>query len=107
MHAGMFKGEVIEMLPKIARDGTCTELPKLCTAPAIMYGHSTTVTYICPQTTTSRKRSTVHVTITKTTTVTPSSEVAATDAPTIPVYVTKGLSTDAYADHEGLLLLPL
>ncbi|KAF1932984.1 uncharacterized protein M421DRAFT_254651 [Didymella exigua CBS 183.55] len=84
MYAGIAQGEVIEMLPKVARDDTCAELPRLCTAPAIMYGYPTTVTYACPETTTSRERSTVHVTITKTTTVTPSSEAAVTDAPTAP-----------------------
>ena len=37
----------------------------------MMYGYDTTVTYLCPETTTTREPSTVHVTITKTTTVTP------------------------------------
>lgn len=73
------------MLPKVARDGTCAELPKLCTAPAVMHGYPTTVTYLCPETATSREKSTVHVTITETTTVTPSSDVAVTDILTGPV----------------------
>jgi hypothetical protein len=103
MHNGTPQGEVIEMLPKVARDDTCAGLPKLCTAPAMMYGYATTVTYLCPETTTARERSTVHVTITKTTTVTPSSELV----PTTPVYVTTNLSDDLYADHAALLLLPL
>ena len=80
MHAGLSQGEIIEMLPKVARDDTCAELPKLCTAPAMMHGYPTTVTYLCPETTSSREKSTVHVTITKTTTVMPSTEVAITDA---------------------------
>lgn len=87
MHNSTPQGVVVEMLPKVARDDTCTGLPKLCTAPAMMYGHATTVTYLCPETTTAHERSTVHITITKTTTVTPSSELAMTDAPTAPVYV--------------------
>jgi len=73
------------MLSKVARDVTCAELPKLCTAPAMIHGYSRTVTYLCPETTTSREKSTVHVTITKTTTVAPSSEAAATDFHTAPV----------------------
>jgi hypothetical protein len=84
MRAGIPQGEIIEMLPKVARHNTCAELPKLCTAPAMMHGYPTTVTYLCPETTTSHERSTVHVTITKTTTVTPPSEIAVTDAPTAP-----------------------
>ncbi|KAF3034838.1 hypothetical protein E8E11_001751 [Didymella keratinophila] len=84
-HAGIPQGEIIEMLPKVARDVTCAELPKLCTAPLMMHGYPTIVTYLCPETITSREKSTVHVTITKTTTVAPSSNTAATNFPTIPV----------------------
>lgn len=65
-------GEIIEMLPRADGDGTCTKLPKLCTGPVMMYGYATTITYLCPETTKIREPSTVHVTITKTTTVTPS-----------------------------------
>ncbi|KAJ8114922.1 hypothetical protein OPT61_g3313 [Boeremia exigua] len=84
------RGEVIEMLPRAAGDGTCAELPKLCTGPVMMYGYATTVTYLCPETTKVREPSTVHVTITKTTTVTPS-KVESTDGPT----ATPGLVTPA------------
>jgi hypothetical protein len=89
MHNGTPQGEVIEMLPRVVtRDDTCAELPKLCTGPAIIYDHATTVTYLCPKTTATYGPSTVHVTITKTTTVTPP-KVEPTDGPsgTLDVYV--------------------
>ncbi|KAF2632480.1 hypothetical protein BU25DRAFT_407010 [Macroventuria anomochaeta] len=81
MHNGIPQDKVIEILPRVARDDTCAELPKLCTGPAMMYGYATTVVYLCPETTTTREPSTVHVTITKTTTVTPLPEVEPTDGP--------------------------
>lgn len=107
MNNGTPRGEVIEMLPKVPRDDICVELPKLCTGPAMMFGYATTVTYLCPEITTSRERSTVHVTITKTTTVMPASEVAVTDAPIVPVYVTPNFLNAMHADRVGSLLLPL
>jgi hypothetical protein len=63
----------------VARDSACTEFPKLCTGLAMMYGYATTLTYLCPETT--QKPSTVHVTVTKTITVTPP-EVEITLSPT-------------------------
>ncbi|KAJ4993096.1 hypothetical protein SVAN01_01448 [Stagonosporopsis vannaccii] len=68
---GDHQGEVIEMLPRADIKSTCAELPKLCTGTAEMYGHSTTITYLCPEITKTRQLSTVHVTVTTTTTVTP------------------------------------
>ncbi|KAH6616815.1 hypothetical protein C7974DRAFT_379660 [Boeremia exigua] len=73
MYDRVSNGEVIEMLPRGEAEGICPELPNLCTAPAMMYGYATTVTYVCPETSKVREPSTVHVTITKTTTVTPTS----------------------------------
>lgn len=78
MYSGSLQGEVIEMLPMVARDATCAELPKLCTGPAMMYSHATIVTYLCPEITPTHERSTMHVTITKTITVAPP-EVKPTD----------------------------
>ncbi|KZM27147.1 uncharacterized protein EKO05_0004688 [Ascochyta rabiei] len=68
---GTPQGEVIKDLPMIARDGTCAKLPKLCTARAVIDDYTTTLTYLCPEAATTHERSTVHVTITKTVTVTP------------------------------------
>lgn len=81
MNNGTPQGEVIKKKSVVPRDDTCAELPKLCTGPVIMYGFATTLTYLCPETSTTRKRSTTHVTITKTITVTPP-EVEITEGPT-------------------------
>ena len=92
MHNGTPQGEVIEMLHSVVRhDDTCAELPKLCTGPAVIHGFATTVTYLCPETTATYGPSTVHVTITKTTTVTPP-EVEPTNglSDTPDVYVKTG-----------------
>ncbi|KAF2133204.1 hypothetical protein P153DRAFT_428238 [Dothidotthia symphoricarpi CBS 119687] len=50
------------------RDEVCPELPAFCTGPAMLHGEATTLTYLCPEKT--KVPSTVHVTITTTTTVT-------------------------------------
>ncbi|XPS96701.1 hypothetical protein M3J09_005960 [Ascochyta lentis] len=81
MNNGTPQGEVIEALPMVARDGVCAELPKLCTGSVMLYGHATTLTYLCPEATTTHVPSTVHITITKTITVTPP-EAETTEGPT-------------------------
>ncbi|KAH7088468.1 hypothetical protein FB567DRAFT_339444 [Paraphoma chrysanthemicola] len=64
----------------------CTQLPELCTGAVMMQGLATTLTYLCPKTT--EGPSTVHVTVTQTTTVTAvpgqssGPEVPPKDAPT-------------------------
>ncbi|KAJ4377832.1 hypothetical protein N0V83_000662 [Neocucurbitaria cava] len=85
IHGGQF-GEPVAWTPAFVplngRDGTCTELPKLCTGAVMMHGEATTMTYLCPERT--QGPYTVHVTVTATTTVT----VAATNgAPTVPPVV--------------------
>lgn len=54
------------------RNDVCPELPKLCTGHAMLHGQATTLTYLCPEET--KVPSTVHVTVTKTTTVTEADE---------------------------------
>lgn len=78
---GTPQGEVIGILPMIARHDTCDELPKLCTGPVMMYGSATILTYLCPETTIAHMPSTTHVTITKTVTV-PPPQVETTEVPT-------------------------
>jgi len=85
---GTHQGEVIERLPRAGLDATCAELPKLCTGAAEMYGHSTTITYLCPELTKTREPSTVHVTITTTKTVTPTPVDEATGITTVVSIVT-------------------
>lgn len=53
----------------VARDD-CPALPALCTGAATIQGTGMTLTYICPQTSTTEVATTVHVTVTATTTVT-------------------------------------
>ncbi|KAH7077916.1 hypothetical protein BKA63DRAFT_274520 [Paraphoma chrysanthemicola] len=57
-------GYGVAMAPRDA----CAQLPKLCTGAVMMQGLATTLTYLCPKTTAGP--STVHVTVTQTTTVT-------------------------------------
>jgi hypothetical protein len=52
----------------VARDD-CPALPAMCTGAVILSGVPTALTYICPQTTTVEAATTVHVTVTATTTV--------------------------------------
>ncbi|KAJ4355219.1 hypothetical protein N0V95_003114 [Ascochyta clinopodiicola] len=81
---GTPQGEVIKGLPMLARDGTCAVLPKLCTGSVMLNDHATVLTYLCPEATPTRERSTVHVTITKTVTVKPH-EAETTEGPTSTV----------------------
>ena len=46
----------------------CPQLPKLCTDAAVLFGQAMTLTYVCPEKTASP--TTIHVTVTETTTVT-------------------------------------
>jgi hypothetical protein len=46
----------------------CAQLPALRTGPVMMQGMATTLTYLCPKP--SEAPTTVHITVTKTTTVT-------------------------------------
>ncbi|CAO2647848.1 Nn.00g087700.m01.CDS01 [Neocucurbitaria sp. VM-36] len=50
------------------RGNNCPELPKFCTGHVMMHGEATTLIYLCPERT--QGPSTVHVTVTATTTVT-------------------------------------
>jgi hypothetical protein len=52
----------------------CAEVPALCTGVAFMQGIATTLTYVCPQTT--GPGTTVHHTVTVTTTVPAPSDTA-------------------------------
>ncbi|KAF1841891.1 uncharacterized protein K460DRAFT_358585 [Cucurbitaria berberidis CBS 394.84] len=61
------------------RDNNCPALPKLCTDPAMIHGEAMTLTYLCPEKTVGP--STVHVTVTATTTVT---LLPTNNAPAIP-----------------------
>lgn len=71
MFNGIHDGVIIEMLPRDASDASCIELPKLCTEPGVLHGSTTSLTYVCTETTATRVQSTVHVTSTTTTTVPP------------------------------------
>ena len=64
------------------RDGACSELPKLCTDPALIHGVATTLTYLCPEETPAP--TTVHVTVTQTTTVAGAPSVTTTTVTAAP-----------------------
>jgi hypothetical protein len=53
---------------------TCPEAPALCTGAVLLQGIATTLTYVCPKTT--EAGSTVHHTVTVTTTVAALSDIA-------------------------------
>jgi hypothetical protein len=55
--------------PALAARADCPALPALCTGAVILSGVPTALTYICPLTTTVEAATTVHVTVTATTTV--------------------------------------
>jgi hypothetical protein len=66
----------------VSRD-VCPELPALCTEPVLLRGTGTMITYLCPETT--EAATTVHHTVTLTTTVVPSAETSA--IPPMQVYL--------------------
>lgn len=70
----------------VPRDSSCSSLPKLCTDHVLMRGVATTLTYLCPEPTTS-PTTTILVTITKTTTVTEARSTGTPAVPAPPKYV--------------------
>lgn len=85
---GALVGDGVHAAPLAIREDTCAELPRLCTGQVLMAGVATTLTYFCPEPTQLEAPSTVHITVTKTTTVTPP-DVESTQGPVLTpsVYV--------------------
>ncbi|KAH7400739.1 hypothetical protein DE146DRAFT_631825 [Phaeosphaeria sp. MPI-PUGE-AT-0046c] len=79
-------GEIVQSDAGAQHSDACIPLSDLCTGPVVLQGIETQLTYVCPKTSELPTPSTVHVTITATTTVTIPGEISAES--TAPVHPT-------------------